>query len=53
MIVSSTKENIGILITNQNVRKTPKIVDRAYLIYGGEILCHGVKSFPIACRESN
>jgi lipopolysaccharide export system ATP-binding protein len=43
IIVSLKRKSIGILITDHNVRETLKIVDRAYLIYGGEILCHGTR----------
>ena len=35
------KENIGILITDHNVRETLSIVDRAYLIHEGKVLSHG------------
>jgi len=33
---------LGILITDHNVRETLKLVDRAYLIYKGEVVCEGV-----------
>ena len=32
---------IGILITDHNVRETPSITDRAYIINNGEILRSG------------
>jgi len=32
---------LGILLTDHNVRETLEIVDRAYIIYNGEILVHG------------
>lgn len=32
---------IGILITDHNVRETLDIVDRAYIIAGGQVLCEG------------
>ena len=35
------EQGIGLLITDHNVRETLKICDRAYIIYGGEVLCHG------------
>ncbi|MDY6915987.1 MAG: LPS export ABC transporter ATP-binding protein [Candidatus Cloacimonadota bacterium] len=35
------QRNIGILITDHNVLETLKIVDRAYIIYDGEILFSG------------
>jgi len=44
-LVSHLKErNIGILITDHNVRETLDIVDRAYIIYDGKILMHGIPS---------
>jgi len=41
IILSLKKKGIGILITDHNVRETLSIVDRAYLIYEGKILCEG------------
>ena len=35
------KRDIGVLITDHNVRETLDIVDRAYIIYGGEVLFAG------------
>ncbi|MCR5822489.1 MAG: LPS export ABC transporter ATP-binding protein [Bacteroidales bacterium] len=41
-IVAHLKErNIGILITDHNVRETLAITDRAYLLYEGAVLHHG------------
>jgi len=41
-IVQSLKErNIGVLITDHNVRETLAITDRAYLMYDGQILKEG------------
>ncbi|MGB9620832.1 MAG: LPS export ABC transporter ATP-binding protein [Brevinematia bacterium] len=42
-IVKRLKEDkgIGVLITDHNVRETLKIVDRAYIIYQGQILIEG------------
>lgn len=41
-IIKRLKEKgIGLLITDHNVRETLKVVDRAYLIYGGEVLIAG------------
>lgn len=41
-IVAHLKErNIGILITDHNVRETLAITDRAYLLYEGKVLHHG------------
>ena len=36
------KRNIGILITDHNVRETLGIVDRAYILNNGEILLSGI-----------
>ncbi|MCM8804179.1 MAG: LPS export ABC transporter ATP-binding protein [Candidatus Omnitrophica bacterium] len=41
IIIKLKNENIGILLTDHNVRETLKITDRAYLIYEGEILIEG------------
>ncbi|MFN4227413.1 MAG: LPS export ABC transporter ATP-binding protein [Candidatus Ratteibacteria bacterium] len=41
IIVNLKNENIGILLTDHNVREALKITDRAYLIYEGEILIEG------------
>lgn len=41
-IVAHLKDrNIGILITDHNVRETLAITDRAYLLYEGNVLHHG------------
>ncbi len=41
-IVTHLKEiNIGVLVTDHNVHETLSIVDRAYLLYDGEILKEG------------
>ena len=36
---------LGILITDHNVRETLKLVDRAYLIHKGEVVCEGPAEF--------
>ena len=36
-------KNIGVLITDHNVRETLDIVDRTYIIYDGEVLIEGNK----------
>ncbi|MDA7641756.1 LPS export ABC transporter ATP-binding protein [Candidatus Marinimicrobia bacterium] len=41
MIMSLKKKNIGVLITDHNVRETLSITDRSYLLYSGEILKSG------------
>jgi lipopolysaccharide export system ATP-binding protein len=35
------RKNIGILITDHNVRETLQITDRAYLMFDGKIILHG------------
>ena len=45
-IVSSLKErNIGVLITDHNVRETLSITDRSYLLFNGQILKSGTSEF--------
>jgi len=45
-IVSSLKErNIGVLITDHNVRETLSITDRSYLLFDGKILKSGSSEF--------
>ena len=41
MIISLKKQNIGVLITDHNVRETLSITDRSYLLYSGNILKSG------------
>ena len=41
MIRDLTKRNIGVLITDHNVRETLSIIDRAYLLYQGQVLLSG------------
>ena len=36
-----TQRGIGVLITDHNVRETLNLVDRAYIIYDGQVLTHG------------
>lgn len=43
MVSHLTAKNIGILITDHNVRETLSIVDRAYIVYDGIILTSGSK----------
>ncbi|MDR0993096.1 MAG: LPS export ABC transporter ATP-binding protein [Verrucomicrobiota bacterium] len=39
------KRGLGILITDHNVRETLSVVDRAYVIYSGRVLCEGTRDF--------
>ncbi len=41
IILSLKQKNIGVLITDHNVRETLRVVDRAYLLYDGRVLCSG------------
>ncbi len=51
-LVSHLKErNIGVLITDHNVRDTLDIVDRAYIIYDGRVLMEGRPSEIIGSSE--
>jgi len=41
-IIRSLREGgLGIVITDHNVRETLSVVDRAYLLYDGRVLCEG------------
>ena len=45
-IVQSLKDkNIGVLITDHNVRETLSITDRSYLLFDGKILKSGTSDF--------
>ena len=52
IIVQLAQRNIGILITDHNVRETLSIVDRAYLLHQGEVLCEGSSDFLINDAKS-
>lgn len=43
MVLQLKDRNIGVLITDHNVRETLSIVDRAYIVYDGKILTSGKK----------
>lgn len=38
-------KGLGIIVTDHNVRETLSIVDRAYLVYDGQILCEGTSDY--------
>ncbi len=45
-IIRQLKERqLGILITDHNVRETLKLIDRGYIIHKGEVLCEGSAEF--------
>ena len=46
------KKGIGVLITDHNVRETLSIVDRAYLIHEGQVLCEGTSDFLVNDEQS-
>ncbi|RYE06627.1 MAG: LPS export ABC transporter ATP-binding protein [Rickettsiaceae bacterium] len=51
-LVSHLKDrDIGVLITDHNVRDTLDIVDSAYVIYAGTVLCHGTPQQVIASQQ--
>ena len=41
LIQSLKNNNIGVLITDHNVKSTLEIVDRAYIIFEGKVLFEG------------
>ncbi|MCH9852421.1 MAG: LPS export ABC transporter ATP-binding protein [Alphaproteobacteria bacterium] len=41
LIIRLKQRNVGVLITDHNVRETLKLVDRAYVIYDGKLLLEG------------
>jgi len=52
-IVNSLKErNIGVLITDHNVRETLSITDRSYLLFNGQILKSGNSEFLANDKEA-
>jgi lipopolysaccharide export system ATP-binding protein len=46
-----TDRGIGVLITDHNVRETLSLIDRAYIIYDGQVLTHGKPSEIIANED--
>ena len=46
-----TDRGIGVLITDHNVRETLSLIDRAYIIYDGQVLMHGSPEQVIAHPE--
>ena len=46
-----TQRGIGVLITDHNVRETLNLVDRAYIIYDGELLTEGTADQVITDKE--
>lgn len=52
IICELKKKGIGVLITDHNVRETLSIVDRAYLIHEGKVLCEGSSDFLVNDEQS-
>ncbi|MEO0797069.1 MAG: LPS export ABC transporter ATP-binding protein [Verrucomicrobiota bacterium] len=52
IILGLKSKNIGVLITDHNVRETLKIVDRAYLIHEGRVLSEGTSDFLVSDEKS-
>lgn len=51
LIIHLKDRNIGVLITDHNVRETLDIVDRAYIISDGKVLMEGIPSQIIADKN--
>ena len=45
IILTLRERGIGVLITDHNVRETPSVVDRAYIIDEGRVLVEGTSEF--------
>jgi lipopolysaccharide export system ATP-binding protein len=52
IIVQLKERGIGVLITDHNVRETLSIVDRAYLLHQGSVLCEGSSDFLVNDAKS-
>lgn len=52
IILALKAKGIGVLITDHNVRETLSIVDRAYLIHEGKVLCQGSSDFLVNDEQS-
>ena len=51
LISNLTSRNIGLLITDHNVRSTLEIVDRAYIVYDGKIILEGTPNEIVSNNE--
>ena len=45
IVRSLRNQGLGIIITDHNVRETLNVVDRAYLVYDGRLLCEGTSEY--------
>ena len=46
------KQGLGVVITDHNVRETLNVVDRAYLVYNGRLLCEGTSEHLVNDEEA-
>ncbi len=46
------RQGLGIIITDHNVRETLNVVDRAYLVYDGRLLCEGTSDYLVNDEEA-
>lgn len=51
LVAQLKNRDIGVLITDHNVRETLEIVDRAYILYGGSVLMSGSPEEVIKNKE--
>lgn len=51
LVIHLKQRNIGVLITDHNVRETLNMVDRAYIIYDGKVLKEGTSDEIISNAE--
>ena len=51
IVRSLRDQGLGIIITDHNVRETLNVVDRAYLVYDGRLLCEGTSEYLVNDEE--
>lgn len=51
LVAQLKNRDIGVLITDHNVRETLEIVDRTYILYGGEVLMAGTPEEVVQSAE--
>lgn len=51
VITELTERNIGVLITDHNVRETLGICDRAYILHNGKVIAEGATDDILSSRE--
>ncbi|MBO4287216.1 MAG: LPS export ABC transporter ATP-binding protein [Kiritimatiellae bacterium] len=52
IVLGLKRKGLGIIVTDHNVRETLSIVDRAYLVYDGQILREGTSRFLVEDPEA-